>query len=168
MHKVMVLGDIAVGKSSLVRRAVHDRFEEDYRVSIACEITRYAVRAGTEPGAIDTDLVLWDTDGNLGLSILRHDYIKGAKGALIVADVTRRATIESSARLTRGFQEAFPGREVVLVFNKVDLRPTSEAFGVPPEFAGFHLHSIETSAKTGHHVHEAFHTIARSILRRGL
>jgi len=161
-RKVMLLGDIGVGKSSLVRRLVHDRFEEDYAATIGVEISRYELRDGRS----DLDLLLWDTDGNFGDAIFKHSYIKGAAAAIIVGDATRAPTLASIARLVQGFEEAMPGRLVSVILNKIDLLPpgASALSGLVPEG----IEALPTSAKTGENVRGAISTIAASILRRGL
>ena len=66
-HKVMLLGEIGVGKSSLARRLVFDKFSRDYKPTIGVEVYRYDVPA--DPASPATSLILWDTDGNFGDAI---------------------------------------------------------------------------------------------------
>ena len=167
-RKIMLLGEIGVGKSSLVRRLVHDRFETDYQATIGVEISRFEIRGGGPDGCLDVDLIIWDTDGTFGDSILRHTYIKGASGALIVGDATRRTTLEAMRRIAAGFATALPGRDCVLVLNKMDLLAGQPEPALPePLVDGGHI-LIRTSAKTGHHVRDAFIELAVGIVRRGL
>lgn len=164
MFKVMVLGDIGVGKTALVRRAVTDRFETDYKATIGCEITRHAVRAA-DGGPVDVDLVLWDTDGNLGDAILRHGYLKGAAAAIIVADASRRQTIADMYDLAIGFLGVLPGRPLLQLLNKIDLLDAGE-FDRLPEQCPLGERVWATSAKTGQHVHDAFRSLAITLDRR--
>jgi Ras-related protein Rab-5C len=165
--KVMLLGDIGVGKTSLVRRLVLDVFEGDYRATIGVDLYKYDVEVPEADGAKTVGLVIWDTDGNFGEGIFNQVYVRGASAALIVADVTRPTTQSHMITLAKGFNRLLPGREVILVLNKADLLPP----GGEPELAE-ELHNVpytivRTSAKTGGNVKDAFIHAARAILRRG-
>ena len=87
--KLMLLGEIGVGKTSLVRRFVLDEFSAEYRPTMGVDIYRHQVHGIGPDGKQSLELVIWDIDGNFGQSIFRHVYSKGASGALIVGDVTR-------------------------------------------------------------------------------
>lgn len=164
-RKVMLLGDIGVGKSSIVQRLVFDRFDLSYKPTIGVDVYRYEVAdAG---GGQPLSLIIWDTDGNFGDSIFRHVYMKQSSAAVIVGDVTRQETIDSMLLLASGFEDAFPGRQVALLFNKVDLLRPGEDADVPPALAGYGRGHYCTSAKTGLNVKDALHATAAAILRRG-
>ena len=78
--KIMLLGEIGVGKSSLARRFVFDKFEADYKSTIGVDILTHDVSLAD--GQV-LRLVLWDTDGDFGARIFETVYVKGASGALI-------------------------------------------------------------------------------------
>lgn len=170
-RKVMLLGEIGVGKSSLARRLVFDKFSRDYKPTIGVEVYRYEVPAVAAGEAMS--LILWDTDGNFGDAIFRHVYIKQAAAAVIVGDQSRPDTITAMLRLARGFAEVLPGRAIHFVLNKDDLVDASagaEAEGIlsSPKVAELGpVPTIKTSAMSGAHVEQAFISTARAILRRG-
>ncbi|MBL8564226.1 MAG: hypothetical protein JNM89_00745 [Hyphomicrobiaceae bacterium] len=164
-RKVMLLGEIGVGKSSLARRLVLDRFEADYKPTLGVDVYRYDVVPPPPQGPIT--LIVWDTDGNFGDAIFSHIYMKEAAAAFIVADVTRHATLETMLKLRHGFRAAFPGRYDALIVNKLDIAAGDEA-RLPPELAAGRSGVFHTSAKTGDNVRKAFHAGAEAILRRGL
>ena len=169
-HKVMLLGEIGVGKSSLAKRLVFGRFNKDYKPTIGVEVYRYDVPAPDEVASTHgpTCLILWDTDGNFGDAIFRHVYIKQAAGAVIVADQSRPETIESMIRLARGFNEVLPGRAVHFVLNKSDLiTDGSEVCAMMAQFNASHIAITHTSALTGASVESAFLETAQAIQRRG-
>ena len=168
MRKIMLLGEIGVGKSSLVRRLVHDHFEEGYLATIGVDIVKYALRGAGPDGKLDLDLIVWDTDGNFGDSIFRHSYIKGAAAALIVGDATRKMTLEAMPRLARGFEETLPGRHCAFILNKIDLVPYPASQVLPEALGSGRWPLVRTSAKTGQHVKEAIVDVAATIIRRGL
>ena len=159
--KIMLLGDIGVGKTSLARRFVFDRFESDYKTTIGVDILTHD---------IDCDgralrMILWDTDGDFGQHIFETAYARGASGAIIVADASRPSTTLKMTHLARGFESHFPGRPWRCVINKVDLAPgdrAAAAGGLRPEEALF------SSALTGLGVAPLFAAIGAAIIRRGL
>ena len=159
----MLLGEIGVGKSSLARRFVFDRFEGEYKSTIGVDILTHDVTLD-DGGALR--LVLWDTDGDFGARIFETVYIKGASAALIVSDATRPETLAKAARLAANFADAFPGRPARVIVNKIDLGDVD-----PAAFAGVGLAPgdiMRTSARTGDGVGLLFQSIAADILRRGL
>jgi small GTP-binding protein len=161
--KVMLLGDIGVGKSSLARRFVFDRFDSDYKTTIGVDVLTHDVCLGPEAGDETLRFVLWDTDGDFGLRIFETVYLAGASAAIVVADATRPATLVKMERLVTRFEEKFPGRPVSAIVNKIDLAP--EISGAAPPSAG--LDVVYTSAKTGQGVAEMFHSLGCAIWRRG-
>jgi small GTP-binding protein len=161
--KVMLLGDIGVGKSSLARRFVFDRFESDYKTTIGVDVLTHDVALGAEMGDEKLRFVLWDTDGDFGARIFETVYLAGASAAIVVADATRPATLVRMSALVSRFEEMFPGRPVSAVVNKIDLVPelqTAGASAVMP--AGV----VYSSARTGAGVEEMFLALARAIWRR--
>lgn len=163
--KIMLLGEIGVGKTSLVRRFILDEFSFDYRPTMGVDIYRYVVKDLGPKRDQSLELVVWDIDGHYGQSIFRHVYSRGSSGALIVGDLTRYPTIEHMQTLARGFDEALPGRFRSFVLNKMDLcRP--EDVQLPPEIANADAPPIFTSAMTGANVVDAFRAAADAILRR--
>lgn len=164
-RKVMLLGEIGVGKSSIARRLVLDRFDFDYKPTIGVDVYLYEVP--DTPGRERMTLIIWDTDGNFGESIFRHVYVKQATAALIVGDVTRRSTLDTMLALGSGFSDALPGRYCGFILNKIDLIEEKEPPVLPQGLAGVRVPLARTSAKTGSNVKEAFHAAAAAILRRG-
>jgi len=165
-RKIMLLGEIGVGKSSIARRLVFDRFEGDYKPTIGVDVYSYEVEAG--PGGPEPPIkfVIWDTDGNFGEAILSHIYIKEAAAALIVGDVTRRSTLQHMVELADRFMEAMPGRYCAFLINKSDLEDA--ATELPPELLKSSIPMLRTSAKTGENVKDAFRNAATAVRRRGI
>ena len=105
-HKIMLLGDIGVGKSSIIQRLVFDRFDFNYKPTIGVDVYRYDVPASSTRGQVS--LIVWDTDGNLSDLMFRHVYMKAASAAMIVGDLTRRDTLDTMVRLAQGFNAELP------------------------------------------------------------
>jgi small GTP-binding protein len=166
-HKIMLLGEIGVGKSSIARRLVFDRFESDYKPTLGVDVYDYEIDPGPapQPGA-GARFIIWDTDGNFGDSILSLVYIKQAAAALIVGDLTRCATLKTMVQLGQNFLEAMPGRYCAFLMNKSDMADPS--IDLPPELMQSSIPALRTSAKTGENVKNAFLRAAEAISRRGL
>ena len=164
-RKIMLLGDIGVGKSSIVQRLVFDRFDMVYKPTIGVDVYRYEVPSG--PGRNALSLIVWDTDGNLSDLIFRHVYMKAASAAMIVGDLTRRETLDTTLRLAKGFRDELPGRHISFLLNKRDLLNAPDAADIPKELGGDRRDVVRTSAKTGDNVQQAFIEAADAILRRG-
>jgi small GTP-binding protein len=162
-HKVMLLGAIGVGKSSLAQRLLFGRFSKDYKPTIGVEVYRYEIEAAALGAPMS--LILWDTDGNFGDAIFRHVYIKEASAALIVGDSSRPDTLDMMVHLAAGFAEVLPGRAIHFILNKCDLVTEQ----VPPALP-VGLNSwpqLRTSALSGERVADAFLATAKAIRRRG-
>lgn len=159
--KVMILGAVGVGKTSLVKRLVHDRFEADYKTTIGVDIQTCDVKI--DGGAQTVRLMLWDTDGDFGQRIFETAYIKGASAAIIVADASRPATIEKLKGLIEAFSKHLAGRPVRAVVSKCDLVDSL------PDVTGSGLVDAEilfASAKSGEGVRDIFISVAADIARR--
>jgi Ras-related protein Rab-5C len=159
--KIMLLGDIGVGKSSLANRLVFDRFESEYKTTIGVDVLTHDVDCGGQL----LRMILWDTDGDFGQRIFETVYSRGASGAIIVSDASRPSTTLKMANLARGFEEHFPGRPLRSVINKIDLAPGERAAiagGLRPD------ETLYSSALTGEGVSELFASIGSAIIRRGL
>ncbi len=161
--KVMLLGDIGVGKTSLAQRFVFDRFDAEYKTTIGVDVFTHDVDLGPECDNARLRFVLWDTDGDFGNRIFETVYLAGASAAIVVADATRPATIVKMAALVSHFEESFPGRPVRAIINKIDLVPDVRNASAAPE-----IQAVYTSAKTGEGVAEMFLDVGCAIWRRRL
>ncbi len=165
-RKIMILGDIGVGKTSIANRFVFDTFNADYKATIGVDIYTHDCVYDWEGHKETIRFVLWDTDGDFGLSIFSTVYLRGAAGALIVADVQRPNSVAKMVELVTQFAESKPGRPVVALLNKMDL--VDPAAQQDPEFTVAPDFFVRTSALTGAGVAEAFEDLARAIRMRGL
>ena len=161
--KICLLGDFAVGKTSLVRQFVEGKFDDRYLSTIGVKISRKAI---SRPYGM-LNLLVWDLAGNNGFDkMAESSYLKGAAGALIVCDLTRRETLNAFERYARQMLAVNQNISLVFVANKVDLadeRVISDAdlLSLCGSFngGGFFL----TSAKTGEQVEAAFVALADRI-----
>jgi len=164
--KVLLTGAAAVGKTSLVQRFIKNRFAANYKLTVGVDILTKDVEF--RPTEIAT-LSIWDIGGQQRFEFIRSTFYKGAAGALLVFDLTREQTYTETRKwLTEIRQFAGENIPFVLIGNKVDLiedvgmvidRKEAEAFA-KKEGSIY----IETSAKTGIHVDEAFSELTRRII----
>ena len=156
--KVCLLGDFAVGKTSLVRQFVEGRFDDRYLSTIGVKVSRKTV---LRPD-YQLNLLVWDLVGGNEFSRSETGYMVGTAGALIVCDLTRVDTLEALTRYANQVRTVNPDVSLLFLGNKVDLLEkraiTEEQLtAVTNEFNGSYLF---TSAKTGENVEAAFMQLA--------
>ncbi len=162
--KVCMLGGFAVGKTSLVARFVHGVFSEKYLTTIGVKIDKRTVRVDQD----DVDLVVWDIYGEDDYQRLRLSYLRGASGLLLVADGTRRDTLDIAKGLRLTARDHLGAVAAVLVINKADLAASWEISA--DEVDALRVQGwtvLETSAKTGDGVEAAFEALAQQMLKAG-
>ena len=115
--KICILGDFAVGKTSLIQRFVHQRFSEKYLSTIGVQLSRKTLKY---PHLI-IHLILWDLAGGNNFRTLRTSYLRGVTGAIIVCDLTRHNTFPFLEEYTNQVREVNPKATIIFVGNKVDL-----------------------------------------------
>lgn len=164
-RKIMLLGDIGVGKSSIVQRLVFNKFDFSYKPTIGVDVYRYEVPPTDTRGALS--LIVWDTDGNLSDLMFKHVYMKAASAAMIIGDLTRRDTLDTMVRLAQGFNAELPGRHVSFLLNKQDLVESIGLIELPKMLKERPQDTKMTSAKNGLNITTAFGEAADAIHRRG-
>lgn len=158
--KLCLLGDGAVGKTSLVRRFVFDVFDDKYLMSFGTKVSKKSLKVGEA----HIDMMIWDILGQKSQESLHAAYYRGARGALAVCDFTRPETM-SNLRIWLGSFRAVVGDMPIMVLgNKADLEKMFsgadlEAFGKEVGCRVF-----ETSAKTGLNVEAAFQELGRLVM----
>jgi small GTP-binding protein len=156
--KICLLGEFAVGKTSLVRRYVEGRFSEEYLSTIGAQVSRKVLMRGDH----ELHLMVWDLVGGSEFSRREAGYLLGTSGALIVCDLTRPETLEAVISYANRLRAVNPKAAIVFVGNKVDLK-AERAIDDESLFAVCHPFSkqvVLTSAKTGEMVEEAFALLA--------
>src|SRR5438552_9604482 len=94
--KVCLVGEAAVGKTSLIRRFVQDDFDDRYITTLGAKVSkREIVFDMPDRKQIQMDITIWDIMGEKGFrDLLKEAFFYGAKGVLAVADLTRRRTLD--------------------------------------------------------------------------
>ncbi|MGB2628966.1 MAG: Rab family GTPase [Candidatus Acidiferrum sp.] len=159
--KICMLGSFAVGKTSLVRRYVQSIYDTVYQTTVGVKVDKKVLKVGD----IDLTLMLWDLYGEDEFQKMKWTYLRGSSGYLLVADGTRRSTLEKAMALEQKVREEVGEIPFILVINKCDL---VEEWDLDPLLES-HLNAkkwtvLHSSAKTGENVEEAFLALARKIL----
>jgi small GTP-binding protein len=164
LFKVVILGESQVGKSSLILRICNNYFSENIPST-----------AGVADRKLDIELLsrkatlhIWDTAGQERFKGINRMYYRGAKGAILVFDLTNLQSFEKLCGWIREFKDAVVEGELILVGNKVDLveqRMVDQH--VAKAFAAEHnMTYLETSAKTDTMVRESFIQLGEKILAK--
>ena len=159
--KICLLGAFGVGKTSLVSQFVHSMFSEKYLTTIGVKIEKKSV--DVHDGHVE--LVIWDIYGQDDFQKLRVSYLRGASGYLLVADGTRRATLDTAFEVQKLAEMTLGSVPFMLVLNKVDLQSQWEIDKVEIDAltrAGWEV--VLTSAKTGDRVEAAFSHLAHRMV----
>ncbi|KAJ7755060.1 GTP-binding protein RAB5 [Mycena maculata] len=161
--KLVLLGESAVGKSSLVLRFVKDQFD-DYRESTIG--AAFLTQTVTLDDQTTVKFEIWDTAGQERYKSLAPMYYRNANCAVVLYDITSSATLEKARTWIRELQrQADPSIVIALCGNKSDLaarrQVTEEEAKKYAEEEG--LMWAETSAKSGEGVSEIFTAIAKKL-----
>lgn len=161
-RKICMLGAFSVGKTSLVRRYVTGVFSEAYMTTVGVKIDKKSI----ELGGRTLDLILWDLAGEDEVSTIRLSYLRGSAGYLVVADGTRRVTLEVARSLQQRVEAELGRPPFVVLLNKNDLvddwQVSQDEIAALAE-GGWSIRT--TSAKTGEGVEDAFRELAERMMR---
>ena len=159
--KICMLGTNAVGKTSLVRQFVDSVYSEKYHTTVAVKVDKKVVQVGGQ----DVTLMLWDLYGEDEFQTLRMSFLRGASGYFLVADGTRRITLDRALALDERVKASLGTVPVIVLLNKTDLVDEWDIDdGVSQALVDRGWQVIRTSAKTGEGVENAFQALARAIL----
>lgn len=161
-HKLVFLGDIYVGKTSIINRFMYESFDNNYQATIGIDFLSKTLYLDDRT----VRLQLWDTAGQERFRSLIPNYIRDSSVAVIVFDITNKQTFISCDKWVEDVKnERGNDAVVVLVGNKID---KAEERNVTKEEAEAKARSldafyIETSAKTGDNVKQLFKQIATTL-----
>ncbi len=167
--KVCLVGEIAVGKTSLVRRYTIGSFNERYTTTLGINLSKKVVDLPPSRGDPTTrlELIVFDIMGQRKLrELLTESYFKSAQGLLAVCDVTRRETLEELPNwieMANGVAGQVP---LVIAANKMDLAADSrfDESDLSQIARGYKGEWLTTSARTGANVEEAFRRLAIALV----
>lgn len=166
VFKIVILGNAAVGKTSLINQFIEGSFQEDYKPTLGANIIRKDVNLKNTK----VRLIMWDLAGQEKYRVVRSMYFQGCVGALLVYDVTRYNTLESiDSKWLRDFKKYVKKEGVfVLIGNKSDLKDQRVVTKERGKELARKINAsnfIETSAKLGENIEKAFSLLVEQILR---
>jgi small GTP-binding protein len=159
--KICMLGGFAVGKTSLVTQFIDRSFSEKYYTTVGVRIEKKALQLDGK----EWHLIVWDLAGEDEFLQIRPSYLRGSSGYLLVADGTRRATLDAAMKIQQRVRDTIGDVPFVLMLNKSDLTDewevTERTIGALSRMGWTWL---KTSAKTGAGVEEAFLTLVGKMM----
>ena len=163
--KLLMIGDSAVGKTSLLLRYANDTFSSTFITTIGID---FKIKTVDLDGR-RVKLQIWDTAGQEQFRTITRSYFRGAQGIVLVYDITDRGTFNSvRSWMAQIADHADAQVNRVLVANKSDNeaeRRVSSAEGAALA-AEYEVKFLETSAKHDINVSETFTAIAREVVAR--
>ena len=160
IYKIIVIGDPAVGKTSLLTNFCGDKFQYEYVPTVGVNITKQKVTVKNDMGK-DTDiyLMIWDVAGQPQFYMLHRPYFNGADGMILTYDVTRSSSFSNVNNwYSTAVKYGLSGVPRVLIGNKIDLKDEKKIILPMAEHLSQKLNApfFETSAMTGENVAEMF------------
>lgn len=164
VFKILLLGDGGVGKTSLLRRFIHNTFDQDYYSTIGVQFMTKVLKFDNK----NVKLVIWDIAGQSKHTTYRHLYYKAANGIILVYDITRDNSFLNLPQWLKDAYECIGSNiKIAVLGNKMDLmdsrsiqtnRGHTYAISINAEIFS------ETSAKSGNNVEEAFFALAKALV----
>jgi small GTP-binding protein len=158
--KVVVAGDGAVGKTSLIRRYCEGKFEHTRVATIGVDFQTQKVELPDQT----VKLSIWDMAGQERFAVVRAGFYRGSRAAALVYDVTEPQTLVDLTRWREEVLSAVQEEPFLVIGNKIDLErvvPTEEGRAFAESIGAPY---VETSALTGDGVPALFETLANLAL----
>jgi len=169
--KLCLCGAAAVGKTSLFHRFVSGEFKHDYTATVGAKFLTKVIMLQTEDGKTqEINLALWDIAGQPRFVDLRTTFYRGASGALLLFDLTREESYNELDLWLTELRAVTMNVPIVLIGNKIDLIEERGRQVETDKAAIFaekeDLFYLETSAKTGENVEDAFTKLAELMVSK--
>ena len=156
--KIVLLGQFGVGKTSLVRRFLSNKFSKDYKTTLGVQIKKKEISL---PSGKTLSMIIWDLEGFSSVSRTRASYLLGSHGFIYVFDLTRPATYYNLDEEIDFLQKKYPSVVTKVVGNKSDINDPKTI----KEY--FDKKNIDVdcyvSAKSGEGVESMFINVANTI-----
>jgi small GTP-binding protein len=163
--KVLTAGEGGVGKTTLLHRYVEGKFSSETKMTIGVEFFLKELNIDGQK----VMLQLWDFGGQERFRFLLESYVIGARGALLMFDLTRAMTLENIEQWVKICRKEDPNLPILFLGSKADL---TEDICVEEDYIEefknhFNLYDyLKISSKTGENVELSFENLTRKILER--
>jgi small GTP-binding protein len=171
--KVCLVGEAAVGKTSVIRRYVLDEFEDRYITTLGAKVSKkeLSFEFPDRDVTVQMDMTIWDIMGEKGFrDLLKEAFFHGARGVLAVCDITRYSTLKELDDWIQSVFNVVGEIPVVYAVNKVDLKDEVMILYGDKEIGeasrAFEAPFFYTSAKTGENVELLFQRLGTMVLKR--
>jgi small GTP-binding protein len=164
IYKVIVIGDPAVGKTSLLTKFATNQFEEKYLPTIGVSILKETIELEEKNATVS--LMFWDIAGQPQFYMLHRPYYNGADLIVLMFDITRSSTFSNVSNwYSSAVKYGLSGVPRILIGNKADLEEERKIILPMAEHLSEKLNApyFETSALTGDNVKQVFHKIAELV-----
>ena len=164
-YKIVVVGASGVGKTSIVQRLVDGTYSEEGQSTVGVEFKTYTVTTDSETAKFS----IWDTAGQERFRSVSKAYFRGASGAVLCYSIDNQSSFAELDSWLNDLQSlAAPNAAILMIGNKADLANERQVTQEEAkDFAQRHgLEYLETSAKDGKNVSEAFVRLAKTLAER--
>ncbi len=172
IFKIIVIGDPAVGKTSLLTNFCGEKFNYEYIPTVGVNITKEPVTIKDDMGKdIKINLMIWDIAGQPQFYMLHRPYFNGADGMMLVYDLTRSSSFSNINNwFSTAVKYGLSGIPRLLIGNKIDLNEERKIILPMAEHLSEKIDApfFETSASTGKNVKLIFEKMAKLTLRSKL
>ena len=180
--KVCLLGDGAVGKTAIRDRYLGKGFHTSYLMTIGADFAVKTIRIHNGNEDLIIKYSIWDLAGQQRFQAVRESYYEGARGGILVFDITRRETLLSLPRWVEEFftHNSLAPVPLIILGNKVDLIENDNNTlpyvrkseveiiikTLKEKYPQIPINYLETSAKTGKNINKAFELLTQAILHQ--
>ena len=172
IFKIVLIGEGAAGKTSLIKRFTQGSFNKDYIKTLGAQFSRYETVITRPNGEkVRTRLFFWDIAGQSEFKFMRPTFYNGAKATVVVFDLSREETMNNVNEWIDDISNYCGNLPTVCFANKSDLideetydQTAIQKIAKERGFLDFYL----TSAKTGKHVQDAFNSIIDVLVKNAL
>ena len=165
LFKIILVGDTSVGKTNIINKYIKNEFHEDFNATIGVEFSHK--KFVVENRKIKAQI--WDTAGQERYKAITRAYYKGAKGAFIVYDITRKETFDDVDKWRNELISSCNQEiTVMLIGNKCDLEDQREISKEQGEekAKSFGFSFLETSALSGENLEKGFQMLIEEIYQK--
>ena len=165
IFKMILIGDSGVGKSNILSRYINNSFSETTRSTVGVELSAKV----EEINNTKIKIQIWDTAGQERYKSITKTYYKGAKGALIVYDITNKESFKNVDKWINDLKESGDDDvSILIVGNKCDLEASREVTTdeVKKKAELYKMAYCETSALKGENIDNAFRTLIKIVVEK--